>query len=145
MTCWNAKKNLAVKLEMYEAKLRKPEYVTGIKEIEAALYKKNEVRKNYLKDLKESNCNLKAMGRQLLSLNNKLLPGYNYKLDKKAADFIKKSNLEKQRGHDTSLQSKLESSINKLKAAVNKARDEQVKGGLKTDLSVDIMDNGMEI
>lgn len=138
-------KNLAVKLEMYEAKLRKPEYVTGIKEIEAALYKKNEVRKNYLKDLKESNRNLRALGRQLLSLNNKLLPGYNYKLDKNVADFIKKSNIEKQRGHDPSLQSKLESSINKLKAAVNKARDEQVKGGLKADLSVDIRDNGMEI
>lgn len=138
-------KNLAAKLEIYEKELKKPEHINGIKEIEEALHKKNEVRKNYLKDLKESNRNLKAMGRQLLSLNNKLLPGYNYKLDKNAADFIKKSNLEKQRGHDPSLQSKLESSINKLKAAVNKARDEQVKGGLKADLSVDIRDNGMEI
>ena len=138
-------KNFAVKLEMYEAKLRKPEYIAGIKEIEAALHKKNEVRKEYISNLKQSNKNLKAMGRQLLALNNKLLSGYNYKLDKNAADFIKKSNLEKQHGHDPSLQSKLESSINKLKAAVNKARDEQVKGGMKADLSVDIKNNGMEI
>ena len=138
-------KNFAVKLEMYEAKLRKTEYIAGIKEIEAALHKKNEVRKEYISNLKQSNKNLKAMGRQLLALNNKLLSGYNYKLDKNAADFIKKSNLEKQHGHDPSLQSKLESSINKLKAAVNKARDEQVKGGMKADLSVDIKNNGMEI
>lgn len=138
-------KNFAVKLEMYEAKLRKPEYIAGIKEIEAALHKKNEVRKEYISNIKQSNKNLKAMGRQLLALNNKLLPGYNYKLDKNAADFIKKFNLEKQHGHDPALQSKLESSINKLKAAVNKARDEQVKGGMKANLSVDIKDNGMEI
>lgn len=138
-------RNLAVKLEMYEAKLRKPEHITGIKEIEAALHKKNEVRKEYINNLKQSNKNLKAMGRQLLALNNKLLSGYNYKLDKNAADFIKKSNLEKQCGHDPLLQSKLEISINKLKEAVNKARDEQVKGGMKVDLSVDIKDNEIEM
>mgnify|MGYP001125402915 FL=1 len=138
-------KNLAAKLEIYEAELRKPEHIAGIKEIEAALHKKNEVRKEYINNLKQSNKNLKAMGRQLLALNNKLLPGYNYKLDKNAADFIKKSNLEKQHGHDQTLQNKLENSINKLKAAVNKARDEQVKGGMKADLSIDIKDNNIEI
>lgn len=99
-------KNLAAKLEIYEAELRKPEHIAGIKEIEAALHKKNEVRKEYINNLKQSNKNLKAMGRQLLALNNKLLPGYNYKLDKNAADFIKKSNLEKQHGHDQTLQNK---------------------------------------
>lgn len=138
-------KNLSAKLEIYEAELRKPEHIAVIKEIETALHKKNAVRKEYINNLKQSNRNLKAMGRQLLALNNKLRPGYNYKLDKNAADFIKKSNLEKQHGHDLTLQNKLESSINKLKAAVNKARDEQVKGGIKADLSVNIKDSGMEI
>ena len=138
-------KNLAAKLEVYEVKLQNPEHIAGIKDIEAALYKKNEVRKEYINNLKQSNKNLKAMGRQLLALNNKLLPEYNYKLDKNAADFIKKSNLEKQHGNDPTLANKLENSFNKLKTAVNKVRDEQVKGGMKVDLSVDIKDNGMEI
>lgn len=138
-------KNLAAKLKVYEAELKKPEHVAGIKEIEAALYKKNDIRKNYLNELKEINRNLRAMGRQLLVLNNKLENGYNYKLDKDAIDFIKKSKLEKQSGYGQSLQNKLEKCINKLKAAVNKARDEQVKGSLKADLSVDIKDNGIEI
>ena len=35
--------------------------------------------------------------------------------------------------------------MNKLKAAVNKTRDERVKGGMRADLNVDVRDNGMEI
>ena len=48
-------KNLAEKLEIYEREIQKPEHIAGIKEIETALKNKNEARKEYLKQLKESN------------------------------------------------------------------------------------------
>ena len=135
-------KNLAEKLEIYEREIQKPEHIAGIKEIETALKNKNEARKEYLKQLKESNRNLKYLGRQFLGLSQKIMPQFSYKVDKEAAGFIKKSNLANQ---DPTLQEKLESSLNKLKAAVNKTRDERVKGGMRADLNVDVRDNGMEI
>lgn len=138
-------KNLAEKLEIYEREIQKPEHIAGIKEMETALKNKNEARKEYLKQLKESNRNLKYLGRQFLGLSQKIMPQFSYKVDKEAAGFIKKSNLANQDRRDPTLQEKLESSLNKLKAAVNKTRDERVKGGMRVDLNVDVRDNGMEI
>lgn len=138
-------KNLAEKLEIYEREIQKPEHIAGIKEMETALKNKNEARKEYLKQLKESNRNLKYLGRQFLGLSQKIMPQFSYKVDKEAAGFIKKSNLANQDRRDPTLQEKLESSLNKLKAAVNKTRDERVKGGMRADLNVDVRDNGMEI
>lgn len=138
-------KNLAEKLEIYEREIQKPEHIAGIKEIETALKNKNEARKEYLKQLKESNRNLKYLGRQFLGLSQKIMPQFSYKVDKEAAGFIKKSNLANQDRRDPTLQEKLESSLNKLKAAVNKTRDERVKGGMRADLNVDVRDNGMEM
>ena len=138
-------KNLAEKLEIYEREIQKPEHIAGIKEMETALKNKNEARKEYLKQLKESNRNLKYLGRQFLGLSQKIMPQFSYKVDKEAAGFIKKSNLANQDRRAPTLQEKLESSLNKLKAAVNKTRDERVKGGMRADLNVDVRDNGMEI
>lgn len=138
-------KNLAEKLEIYEREIQKPEHIAGIKEMETALKNKNEARKEYLKQLKESNRNLKYLGRQFLGLSQKIMPQFSYKVDKETAGFIKKSNLANQDRRDPTLQQKLESSLNKLKAAVNKTRDERVKGGMRADLNVDVRDNGMQI
>lgn len=138
-------KNLAEKLEIYEREIQKPEHIAGIKEIETALKNKNEARKEYLKQLKESNRNLKYLGRQFLGLSQKIMPQFSYQVDKEVAGFIKKANLANQDRRDTTLQQKLESSLNKLKAAVNKTRDERVKGGMRADLNVDVRDNGMQI
>ena len=138
-------KNLAEKLEIYEREIQKPEHIAGIKEIETTLKNKKEARKEYLKQLKESNRNLKYLGRQFLGLSQKIMPQFSYKVDKEAAGFIKKSNLANQDRRDPTLQEKLESSLNKLKATVNKKRDKRVKGGMRADLNVDVRDNGMEI
>lgn len=138
-------KNLAEKLEIYEREIQKPEHIAGIKEMETALKNKNEARKEYLKQLKESNRNLKYLGRQFLGLSQKIMPQFSYQVDKEFAGFIKKANLANQDRRDTTLQQKLESSLNKLKAAVNKTRDERVKGGMRADLNVDVRDNGMQI
>lgn len=138
-------KNLAEKLEIYEREIQKPEHIAGIKEMETALKNKNEARKEYLKQLKESNRNLKYLGRQFLGLSQKIMPQFSYQVDKEAAGFIKKSNLANQDRRDQALQEKLETSLNKLKAAVNRTRDERVKGGMRADLNVDVKDNGMEI
>lgn len=138
-------KNLAEKLEIYEREIQKPEHIAGIKEMETALKNKNEARKEYLKQLKESNRNLKYLGRQFLGLSQKIMPQFSYQVDKEAVGFIKKSNLANQDRRDQALQEKLETSLNKLKAAVNRTRDERVKGGMRTDLNVDVKENGMEI
>lgn len=138
-------KNLAEKLEIYECEIQKPEHIASIKEMETALKNKNEVRKEYLKQLKESNRNLKYLGRQFLGLSQKIMPQFSYQVDKEAAGFIKKSNLANQDRRDQALQEKLETSLNKLKAAVNRTRDERVKGGMRGDLNVDVKDNGMEM
>lgn len=138
-------KNLAEKLEIYEREIQKPEHIAGIKEMETALKNKNEARKEYLKQLKESNRNLKYLGRQFLGLSQKIMPQFSYQVDKEAVGFIKKSNLANQGRRDQALQEKLETSLNKLKAAVNRTRDERVKGGMRADLNVDVKENGMEI
>jgi len=138
-------KNLAEKLEIYEREIQKPEHIAGIKEMETALKNKNEARKEYLKQLKESNRNLKYLGRQFLGLSQKIMPQFSYQVDKEAVGFIKKSNLANQDRRDQALQEKLETSLNKLKAAVNRTRDERVKGGMRADLNVDVKENGMEI
>lgn len=138
-------KNLAEKLEIYEREIQKPEHIAGIKEMETALKNKNEARKEYLKQLKESNRNLKYLGRQFWGLSQKIMPQFSYQVDKEAVGFIKKSNLANQDRRDQALQEKLETSLNKLKAAVNRTRDERVKGGMRADLNVDVKENGMEI
>lgn len=138
-------KNLAEKLEIYEREIQKPEHIAGIKEMETALKNKNEARKEYLKQLKESNRNLKYLGRQFWGLSQKIMPQFSYQVDKEAVGFIKKSNLANQDRRDQALQEKLETSLNKLKAAVNRTRGERVKGGMRADLNVDVKENGMEI
>ena len=100
-----------------------------IESIENALRTKNYIRENQIKKLMKANKSLAKLGYSCLHLENRVHGKMKYKLKQECLKAIKQV-----------IVKDIQGSLDNIKNALNKSRDEEVKGRMRVNLHVDVSD-----
>ena len=123
---------LSLEKAALDKELQRKDVRKRVESIENTLRTRNYIRENQIKKLMNTNKSLAKLGYSCLHLENRVKGRMKYKLKQECLKAIKQVVVKDIQG-----------SLDNIKNALNKSRDEEVKGHMRANLRVDVSD-GME-